>query len=122
MKRAIVLCLCLVLFVFCLSGCGLDSGREYLDDIHIPVESRQAEIIIREWKFLLGSGAEIYYKDSGGKVMLGQVQGGDDGFCPFKQGLYSVRVEDNSLIIEIGRKMGAPEIIWSTSTFALPAN
>lgn len=121
MKRSIVLFLCLVLSVICLAGCSLGYGRNYLDDIHVPLESRQAEIIIREWTFLMGSGAEIYYKDSGGKVMLGQVQGGDDGHCPFEEGLYSVKVEDNELIIEVGRRMDAG-IIWRTESFVLPAN
>ncbi len=121
MKRSIVLFLCLVLFALCLSGCGLGSGREYLNDIVIPLQSRQAKVIIREWKFLLGSGAEIYYKDSNGKVLLGQVSGGDDGHCPFKEGLYSVEVKDNELIIEVGRRMDAG-IIWSTETFTLPNN
>lgn len=122
MKRLIALCLCLALSVLCFVGCGLGSGREYLNDIVIPLQSRQAKIIIREWTFLLGSGAEIYYKDSSGKVLLGQVTGGDDGHCPFKEGLYSVEVKDNELIIEIGRRMSAPEIIWSTEIFTLPTN
>ena len=121
MKRAIALCLCLTLLAICFTGC-VGSGREYLDEIHIPLEAKQAEIIVREWKFLMGSGAEIYYKDDDREVMLGQIQGGDDGFCPFEQGLYAVRVEDDELVIEVGRKMDAPDIIWSTESFALPTN
>lgn len=96
--------------------------REYLDDIHIQVETRQAEIIIREWRFLLGSGAEVYYKEGRKEILLGNLSGGDNGYCPFKEGQYSVEFEDNKVIIEWDSKPSNNEIPWKKEIFELPSN
>ena len=114
---AIVSCL---IIVFTFSGC--DSGRDYLDDLCIPLETHEGEIIIREWTFFLGSGAEIYYKVDGKEIMLGQLPGGDDGFCPFKAGLYSVTVDGNKFTIQWDDKPGGEYIPNHTETFELPSN
>lgn len=84
----------------CLSAANNITSRIYKDDIIIQMEDRQAEIIIREWTYLLASGAEVYYKKDGKEVKIGQLLGGDDGFCPFEAGLYSVDIDENKLIIE----------------------
>ena len=114
---AVVSCL-LLLMIF--SGCG--SEREYHDDINIQLESNQAEIIIREWQFLLGSGAEIYYNDGDEEILLGQLAGGDDGFCPFKEGLYSVSVDDKEVTIEWCIYPNEKEKPWEKKTFELPSD
>lgn len=75
----IVVCLLLLLF---LSSCGFD--REYNEDIVIQSAEHDAEIVIKEWSFLLGSGAEIYFRVGTKETLLGKLQGGDNGFCPFK--------------------------------------
>ena len=68
----------------------------------------------------MGSGAEVYYRDDDKETLLGNLLGGDDGFCPFKEGLYSVEVDDNGLIIEWCRfpnsKMGS----WEKTFFKIP--
>ena len=94
--------------------------REYYDDIHIQLESHQAEIIIREWSFLLGSGAEVYYKEGRKEILLGNLSGGDNGYCPFKEGQYSVEFEDNKVIIEWDSKPSNNEIPWEKEVFELP--
>lgn len=107
-----------------LSGCSSfladDFGKEYYDDIPIPLENHNAEIMIREWSFLSGSGAEVYYKENNNEILLGKLLGGDDGFCPFKEGLYSVAFEDSKLIITWCRYPGS-EIAWETKIFDLPS-
>ncbi len=113
---AVVSCLLLMLI---LGGCGSERlEREYYDDIHIPLETQQGEIIIKEWTFLLGSGAEIYYKNGGKNILLGQLQGGDDGYCPFKEGLYEVSEDDGIFTIEWCTYDRAREH-WSKETFEL---
>lgn len=111
----VVCCLALP-FVFC--GCG--SGRDYCEDINVRLEERDAELIIREWTFLLGSGAEIYYKTDDDEILLGQLAGGDDGFCPFKEGLYSVSVDEGELTIEWSKFPNGEKISWEKETFTLP--
>lgn len=119
-KRNILIALSCLLLLVNLSGC--DSQREYHEDIHIPLESGQAEIIIKEWSFLLGSGAEVYYKDDDKEILLGNLLGGDDGFCPFKEGLYAVAVDDNKLTIEWCRFPSSERESWEKETFELPSN
>ena len=115
---AFVSCL-IISFIF--GACNFGSGREYHDDIHIPLETHQAEIIIREWSFLLGSGAEIYYKTADEEILLGQTSGGDDGYCPFQDGKYSVAVEDNKLTIEWCKIPSNISIPWEKNVFELPS-
>lgn len=95
-------------------------SRAYKEDISIQLETQQAEIVIREWTYLLGSGAEIYYKKEGKEVMMGQLSGGDNGFCPFEAGQYSINVDGNKLIIEWSR---FPQSSYDNKKiFDLPAN
>lgn len=95
--------------------------RQYHEDIHIQLETRQAEIIIKEWSFLLGSGAEVYYKDDDKEILLGRLSGADDGFCPFKEGLYTVEVDDSKLTIE-WCKDPSNQANWGKEIFELPSN
>ena len=72
----------------------------------------------------MGSIAEIYYINGKEKILLGQVLAGDNGFCPFERGLYSVEVDDNKLTIEWcdkNRNTSDPSK-WVNKTFDLPIN
>lgn len=94
-----------IIAVGCFAAAGISAindfwSREYKEDISFYLETQQAEIVIREWTFLTGSGAEVYYRKDGKEVMMGQLSGGDDGFCPFEAGLYSINVDGDKLIIE----------------------
>lgn len=124
MKAVVRICIAVVsclIILFTLGGCG--SGRGYLDDICIPLETHEGEIIIREWTFLLGSGAEIYYKVDGKEILLGQIPGGDDGFCPFNAGQYAVTVHGNNVTIQWNDEPDSelPKELWYTKTFEIPS-
>lgn len=115
-KRYILAAAVCLMILFTFSGCG--SNRNYLDDIHIQLEKPESEII-REWTFLLGSGAEIYYKDAKKQIMLGQLSGGDDGYCAFKDGRYPVEVDGSKLTIK-WCSVPSASIPWKEQTFELP--
>lgn len=117
MKKAIAFASVFVLAILVLfSGCS--SGREYKDDIVVELTDREGTLIIREWSFLLGSGAEVYY-DYGWRspILLGQTSGADDGYCPFEAGQYRVtQTEDTVKLSWKATDAGA----WRSQTFALP--
>ncbi len=122
MKKRMV-AVCMLLILVWTGGCTAGLERDYLEDICIPVESRQAEVLIREWTFLQGSGSEVYYRQNGKEVLLGQLMGGDDGFCPFRAGQYKVAVDDSSVTIEwciYPGATGAPEEKWEKKVFVFP--
>lgn len=99
MNKVMIALLCLSLTFACFCGCETFE-REYNDDIVYELQNGSDVIIIKEWSFLLGSGAEIYFKKGDEKpVLLGQTSGGDDGFCPFEAGLYEIRQDGNSICV-----------------------
>ena len=90
--------------------------REYMPEIVVPLEDSSGEIVIKEWRFLLGSGAEIYYKEGRKLALLGTTTGGDDGYCPFMAGEYTLSVEENMLRV----RWHAVDDVWREKTFPLP--
>lgn len=101
LKRIILIILSTVIFG-CFCSCGLGSNREYFDDIVIELQNREGVLIIKEWEFLHGSGAEIYYRYKGQKpILLGKTVGGDDGYCPFKNGNYEITQNADSIVISL---------------------
>ena len=84
------------------------------------MESRDAEIVLREWSWLSGSGAEVYYKEDGKEIKLGQTTGGDNGYCPIKNGMYRLSEDGDTVTIEwLFRASGD---LWQSKTFDLPLN
>ena len=116
-KKLIVLLLLAALVV--LPGCSYDD-REFLADISVPLEDGSAEIVIKEWRWLSGSGAEIYYQKDDKLALLGKTTGGDDGYCPFEAGKYTLNVEENELVIRWSFRSSTPEDSWKEDRFALP--
>ncbi len=109
---------CLIILLF-LSGCA--SEREYCDDIYITLQDSSEKIIIKEWRYLLGSGAEVYYQKNDDMILLGKTTGGDDGFCPFKEGLYEFTQDGNSVILEwCFNPANKDKSNWRSETFELP--
>ena len=118
-RNALIVAISCLLILLTLSGCGFE--REYNDDIIIQLEDRDGEIVIKEWSFLMGSGAEVYYRNGKNDMKLGSLLGGDDGFCPFKEGLYTVTVSGNEVTIEWDRLPADSTIPWEKKTFELPS-
>ncbi len=73
-------------------NCSDGFSREYLDDLYVDIPDTESQLLIKEWRFLLGSGTEVYYIPSAGAKaqFLGKTTGGDDGYCPFRDGKYSI--------------------------------
>lgn len=73
-------------------NCSDGFSREYLDDLYVDIPDTESQLLIKEWRFLLGSGTEVYYIPSAGAKaqFLGKTTGGDDGYCPFHDGKYSI--------------------------------
>lgn len=117
-KRLIVIWLLVTLLVI-LTGCHHEE-REYLADISVPLEGTSAEIVIKEWRWLLGSGAEVYYHNDGKLTLLGKTTGGDDGYCPFKEGKFTLNMEGNELVVRWSFRGSDPEDTWRVKRFALP--
>jgi hypothetical protein len=124
MKKALIAVLgCLVvLLAFC--GCDSEgaSEREYYDDIYFTLQDASEKLIIKEWSFLLGSGSEVYYqKGDDDPILLGKTTGGDDGFCPFKEGLYEITQDGRSVTVKwCFRPSDKDTSNWRSETFELP--
>ena len=116
--KKIIVCLLLAALML-LPGCG--NSREYLEDITVQLEETDSQIVIKEWRWLMGSGAEIYALQDGELNLLGITTGGDDGYCPFEAGTYTLKAEDDELVIRWAFRGSEPEEKWRESRFSLPA-
>lgn len=89
---AILLAVAVALLPAVLWNCDDSFSREYLDDLYVDIPDTESQLLIKEWRFLLGSGTEVYYIPSAGAKaqFLGKTTGGDDGYCPFHDGKYSI--------------------------------
>lgn len=119
MKKTVSLFL-VVLFL-CLVGCN-STEREYYEDIVIDLQDSVEKIIIKEWRYLQGSGAEVYYQnDDADPVLLGKTTGGDNGFCPFKEGLYEITQDGRSVTVKwCFNPSDKDKSNWRNKTFELP--
>ena len=119
-KGVKIMCIVCVLFFLLTSFCGCDFLKEYHEDIVYELPEERGTLIIKEWSFLLGDGAEIYYKrDFRAMVHLGNTIGSDDGQCPFTCGRYEITmVDENTIHISWDRGTGA----WLTDVFEIPEN
>lgn len=117
MKKLIfVLCFCLLL-----CGCKT-SVREYKEDITFQLQDKDDVLIIKEWTYLLGSGADIYYKHGDdAPVFLGKTSGADNGFCPFSEGLYEITEDGDTVIMSWCFKPSDNDRShWHSESFKLP--
>ncbi len=110
-------CILLVGLVLLFAGCQ-PSEREYHPDITLQLEKRDAELVVREWRYLMGSGADIYFRRAGEMVLLGSTTGGDDGYCPFAHGKYSV--VENGDTVTVKWLFQSASDTWKEIEFALP--
>lgn len=121
MNKLLRIVACIVtISIFPLLGACANSERDYHEDVCVQLSDRNAEIVIREWEFLLGSGAEIYYRQNGKTTLLGQISARDGTYCPFQDGKYSIAVDGNTLLIKWAFRYSDPENEWREESFALP--
>ena len=122
MSNIIKLLILLLIAVLCFS-CGCEKfSREYKEDIIFALEGEDETLIIKEWSFLLGSGAELYYQKSGEQpILIGRTTGGDNGYCPFADGQYEITQDANSICVSwCFRPSNYNNAVWHTETFLLP--
>jgi len=99
MNKLITLLCLFSITLACFCGCST-LEREYNEDIVYELQNGTGFIIIKEWKFLMGSGAEIYHKQGNeAPVLLGETTGADDGFCPFEEGVYEITQDESSICV-----------------------
>ncbi len=110
------LCLLLAVLLLTLAGCNALGQREFQQDIVLQLDGREGELLIREWRYLLGSGADIYYCNAGNRVLLGETTGGDNGYCPFAEGKYSIEEDGDTITV----KWLFRADIWKEKQFTLP--
>ena len=116
----IMVCVVAISILLSLGACT-DNGRDYHEDICVQLGDRNAEIVIREWEFLLGSGAEIYYRQNGKTTLLGQIAERDGTYCPFQNGKYSITVDGNTLLIKWAFQHSDSKNKWREASFTLPS-
>lgn len=121
MNRIIALLCLAFLMLTCLCGCNT-FDREYIEDIVYELQDGAGVIIIKEWRFLLGSGAEVYYREGEKKaVLLGKTTGADDGFCPFEAGMYEITPNERSICVSwCFDPSNNDRSCWRSKSFDLP--
>ena len=112
----------ILLFIIVLIGLkSFENNRVYKDDITVQIPNSEKLLVIKEWTFMLGSGADIYIVDNGNEYMLGSTGGGDDGYCPFENGEYDIINNGNGTVTvkyffgQSSEETGEP--IWKENTF-----
>ena len=115
---AVVCILVLALIALCIVISVIEpvGGREYLPDLYVEVPDTEYVLLIKEWRYLQGSGEEVYLVSPSGEktTLLGKLTGGDDGYCPFADGKYEVRYEDGAVLLSWSFN-GKPELTRSKS-------
>lgn len=120
--KRILLLLFVSTLLFSIIGCSA-SEREYHEDIVIALQDPSEKIIIREWQYLLGSGADVYYqKGNADAVLLGKTTGADDGFCPFKEGLYELIQNGDEITVKWCFSPSDSKDIWRYRSFNIPTS
>ena len=118
-KRFRYLCISVLLLTIISTGCN-SNQREYHADIRIPLQHNDGIIIVREWSWLTGSGAEIYWEVDGKITLLGECGRADDGYCPFRDGRYTFEEKENEIIFTWYFNTSADgEEIWHSEAFQL---
>ena len=122
---AVILVIAIGFYVYLLHA----FSRNYHDDLIIQSPDGEGFLIIKEWSFLLGSGAEVYYvkgeKDWWfNKTKLGETGVGDDGYCPFQDGKYIIDWQEDYVEIKYYAAVPAqspkyPDT-WRVDRFDLP--
>ena len=101
-NKSIFLIAEIIILCLLLTSCWKPFGeREYYDDLYVDIPETESRLLIKEWQYLLGSGSEVYYLSSpdAEPQFLGEIIGGDDGYCPFNNGKYAVSYSNGSVTL-----------------------
>ena len=104
-----------------LTSCSNPLGeREYLEDLYIDIPGTEHQLLIKEWRYLLGSGEEVYFVSSSDKKpkLLGNLTGGDDGYCPFNDGKYEISYSEG--VISLSWSFDGSDNYTRSKSFVLP--
>ena len=121
--KKIISALSLLILLLTLAACQNPLGeREYMEDLYVNIPNTDYQLLIKEWRYLLGSGEEVYFISAEGEepVLLGNLNGGDDGYCPFKNGKYAVKYADGAVTISWSRI--GNDTYEQSESFALPVD
>ena len=95
----------------------------YLDDIEIVTPAGNYSLVVKEWGFLRGGGAEIYYKQDDNLVLLGELNT-DDVVHPFHTNLYAIQWDEERITIRYYSgtlvENAEDESTWRFKTFEVP--
>ena len=104
-----------------LTSCSNPLGeREYLADLYIDLPGTEHQLLIKEWRYLLGSGEEVYFVSSSAKKpqLLGKLTGGDDGYCPFNDGKYEISCSEG--VLSLSWSFDGSDNYTRSESFVLP--
>lgn len=92
-------------------------AKDYKNPLCVEISDIDKTVVVEEWQWLLGSGADIYIKDGWRKMYLGDAGGGDDGYCPFEDGKYEISYQekDNTITVRWFNSFD-----WEERVFELP--
>ena len=119
----LLMSLLLVSMLLMFTSCGNPLGeREYLEDIYIDIPDTDCRLLIKEWRYLLGSGEDVYFVSPSEKEprLLGKLTGGDDGYCPFNDGKYNVSFAGDR--VTFSWSFNGSDTYSKTESFTLPNN
>ena len=130
MRKKIIIC-CVIVLVLAGSILFFYYGfvtnpllsRDYEDeDVVVPLQDPEEKLIIKEWTYSVGSGAEIYYQRGEEKpVMIGQASSDLD--TPFKDGAFEIIQNGRSIEIRFRFRASEPDRSqWRSITLELPDN
>ena len=98
---------------------AFSNSRDYRPDIVIENPNGEGTLIIEEWLWGFGAGAEIYYKEDGFLKQKKKIGGtsADETCTPFSDGRYTVTWGEDTVTLEYDNGF---EKEWVSKTFELP--
>ncbi|MBO5402259.1 MAG: hypothetical protein J6A85_03695 [Clostridia bacterium] len=98
---------------------AFSNSRDYRPDIVIENPNGEGTLIIEEWLWGFGAGAEIYYKEDGFLKQKKKIGGtsADETCTPFSDGRYTVTWGEDTVTLEYDNGLAKE---WVSKTFELP--
>ena len=118
----VFLLLSIIVLATVFSGILKFYSKDYREDLYVDIPDTEYQLLIKEWSYLLASGEEVYFVDGSKKkpVHLGDLRGGDDGYCPFANGDYEITYSDGEVYIAYDSSGNKDGEFNKTKSFDLP--